>query len=166
LAVVEMRPGKLFFIISAGLVSAAFAYLGTGLHPTWWALWLAPIPVLAIAPRIRWSVAFLLGAIAWLIGETNQWNYVRHAIEMPPRITLLYFLTPVVVFGLGVLFVRGMLRRGSLFLAALALPVYWVTYEYLSAMTSPHSTWGNLAYTQMDYLPRDPNRCVHRDLGD
>jgi apolipoprotein N-acyltransferase len=28
-----------------------------------------------------------------------------------------------------------------------------VTYEYLSAIASPHSTWGNLAYTQMDFLP-------------
>ena len=57
------------------------------------------------------------------------------------------------VFGFGVLFTRSFLRRGSLFLAALAFPVYWVTYEYLTAMASPHSTWGNLAYTQMDFLP-------------
>jgi apolipoprotein N-acyltransferase len=153
LATLEMRSGKLFFIIAACLVSAALAYLGTGLHPAWWALWLAPIPVLAIAPRLHWNVAFLLGAMAWLIGETNQWNYVRHAIELPPLMTVLYFLTPAVVFGLGVLFARGILRRGSLFLASLALPVYWVTYEYISATTSPHSTWGNLAYTQMDCLP-------------
>jgi apolipoprotein N-acyltransferase len=42
---------------------------------------------------------------------------------------------------------------GSLGLAALAFPVYWVTYEYLTAVASPHSTWGNLAYTQMNFLP-------------
>jgi apolipoprotein N-acyltransferase len=98
-------------------------------------------------------MAFVLGAIVWLIGEMNQWNYVRHAIELPPSITVLYFITPAVIFGLGVLFVRGMLRRGSLFFASLGLPVFWVTYEYVSATTSPHSTWGNLAYTQMDCLP-------------
>jgi apolipoprotein N-acyltransferase len=148
-----MRARKFFLVAAAGLASAAFAYLGTGLHPIWWALWLAPIPVLAIAPRLRSSAAFLLGAIAWLIGEMNQWNYVRHEIELPLRITVLYFVVPAVVFGLGVLFVRSFLRRGSLFLASLALPVYWVAYEYLTAMASPHSTWGNLAYTQMDCLP-------------
>ena len=148
-----MRSRKLFLITLAGLVSAAFAYLGTGLHPIWWALWLAPIPVLAIGPRLHGSVAFFLGAIAWLIGEMNQWNYVRHAIELPPQIAVLYFLTPAVVFGLGILFVRGFIRRESLLLAALALPVYWVAYEYLTAMASPHSTWGNLAYTQMNFLP-------------
>ena len=148
-----MQSRKLFLICAAGLVSAAFAYLGTGLHPIWWALWLAPIPVLAISPRLRAGPAFLLGAIAWLIGEMNQWDYVMHWIELPLHITVLYFAVPAVVFGFGVLFVRSLLRSGSLFLASLALPVYWVTYEYLTAISSPHSTWGNLAYTQMDCLP-------------
>src|SRR5262245_2711850 len=150
---IRMRPRKLFLIAVASLVSAVFAYLGTGLHPIWWALWLAPIPVLAIAPRLHSSVAFLLGAIVWVIGEMNQWNYVRHAIELPPATAILYFLVPAVVFGLGVLFFRGFIRRGSLFLASLAFPTYWVAYEYLIAATSPHSTWGNLAYTQMNCLP-------------
>ena len=148
-----MRSRKPFLITVAGLVSAAFAYLGTGLHPIWWLLWLAPIPVLAIAPRLHGSAAFFLGAIVWLIGEMNQWKYVTHEIELPPHITILYFVVPAVVFGFGVLFVRGFIRRGSLFLASLAFPVYWVAYEYFTAMASPHSTWGNLAYTQMNCLP-------------
>jgi apolipoprotein N-acyltransferase len=148
-----MRLGKLFLITGACLVSAVFAYLGTGLHPIWWGLWLAPIPVLAISPRLLAGPAFLLGGVAWLIGAMNQWNYVRHEIELPLQITLLYFAVPAVVFGLAVLFVRSLLRRESLFLASLALPVCWVTYEYLTAISSPHSTWGNLAYTQMDCLP-------------
>jgi apolipoprotein N-acyltransferase len=150
---IQMRPRKLLLITVAAFVSAAFAYLGTGLHPIWWALWLAPIPVLAIAPRLSGSVAFLLGTMVWLIGEMNQWNYVRHAIELPTQITFLYFVVPAVVFGLAVLFVRNFIRRGSLFFASIALPAYWVAYEFLSATTSPHSTWGNLAYTQMNCLP-------------
>ncbi len=148
-----MRFRKLFLIAAAGLVAAVLAYFGTGLHPIWWALWLAPIPVLAISPRLRGGAAFLVAAFAWVIGEMNQWNYVRHEIELPPKITILYFVVPAVVFGLGVLFVRGLVRRGALFLASLALPVSWVVYEYLTAIASPHSTWGNLAYTQMNCLP-------------
>ena len=148
-----MRSRKLFLIIVVSFVSAAFAYLGTGLHPIWWALWLAPIPVLAIAPRLHGSAAFLLGAIVWLIGEMNQWNYVRHAIELPLQIIVLYVLVPAVVFGFGVLFVCSFIRHGSLFLASLASPAYWVAYEYLTAMASPHGTWGNLAYTQMACVP-------------
>ena len=148
-----MRSRRLFLIAVAALVTAALAYLGTGLYPIWWALWLAPIPVLTIAPRLRAATAFLLGAIAWLIGEMNQWNYVRQVIELPLQMTVLFFVVPAIVFGLGVLFVRRFLQRGSVYLAAIAFPVYWVTYEYFSATTSPHGTWGNLAYTQMNCLP-------------
>src|SRR5438046_7690518 len=69
------------------------------------------------------------------------------------RASSFYFVVPAVVFGFGVLFVRSFIRRGSLFLASLAFPAYWVAYEYRTAMASPHSTWGNLAYTQMNCLP-------------
>ncbi|PWT81737.1 MAG: hypothetical protein C5B58_09410 [Acidobacteria bacterium] len=148
-----MRFRKVFIVIVAGLTSAVFFYLGTGLRPIWWMLWLAPVPVLAFAPRLSGSAAFVLGSVAWLIGETNQWNYVTYAIELPRLIAFLYFVVPAVIFGFGVLFTRSFVRRGSVFLAALAFPVYWVAYEYLTATASPHSTWGNLAYTQMNCLP-------------
>jgi apolipoprotein N-acyltransferase len=148
-----MRAGNLFLVIAAGLLSAAFAYLGTGLHPIWWLLWLTPVPVFAVAPRLHGGAAFLLSSVAWLIGEMNQWNYVTHEIELPLQIIVLFFAVPAVVFGFGILFTRSFLRRGSLFLASLAFPVYWVAYEYLTAIASPHSTWGNLAYTQMNCLP-------------
>lgn len=148
-----MRPRNLLLVIAAGLASAAFSFLGTGLHPIRWLLWLAPVPVLAVAPRLHGSAAFLIGSVAWLIGEMNQWNYLRHEIGVPLQIVVLFFVIPAVVFGFGVLFTRSFLWSGSLFLAALAFPVYWVAYEYLTAIASPHSTWGNLAYTQMNCLP-------------
>ena len=148
-----MRVSNVLLLIATGLASAALFYFGTGLHPIWWMLWLAPIPVLAIAPRLRGGAAFLLGSVAWLIGEMNQWNYVWHYLELPAQIAVLYFLAPAVVFGFCVRFTRRFLRRGLLLLATLAFPVYWVTYEYLTAVMSPHSTWGNLAYTQMNFLP-------------
>jgi apolipoprotein N-acyltransferase len=128
-------------------------YLGTGLHPICWLLWVAPVPVLMIAARLRAGVAFLLAAVTWLIGEMNQWNYLSHGIELPLPIIMFVLLVPAIAFGLGILFVRSFLRRGSLFRVALALPVYWVAYEYLTEIGSPHSTFGNLAYTQMNALP-------------
>ena len=148
-----MGVSRLVPITAAGLGSAVFFYLGTGFHPTWWLLWLAPIPILAIAPRLRTNGAFLLGSLAWLFGETNQWNYMRREIEMPAQIVILFFVISAVIFGLGVLFTRSFLRRGSLLLGSLAFPVYWVAYEYFTAIASPHSTWGNLSYTQMNFLP-------------
>ncbi len=48
---------NILFVVVAGLASAGLLYFGTGLHPTWWLLWLAPVPVLAIAPRLPGSAA-------------------------------------------------------------------------------------------------------------
>jgi apolipoprotein N-acyltransferase len=144
---------RFFLVIGVGITSAALFYFGTGLHPIWWMLWLAPVPVLAIAPRLRPGAAFLLGSIAWFLGEMNQWNYLRGQIELPLQIIVLFFVITAVIFGVGVLFTRSFLLRGSVLMAALAFPVYWVTCEYLNAIASPHSTWGNLAYTQANCLP-------------
>ena len=147
------RTWTLPLVIAAGLATAALLFLGTGLHPIWPLLWFASIPVLAVAPRLRASAAFLLAFVAWLIGGLNQWNYFTSAIQLPLPLIAVALILPAVVFGFGVLFTRSFLRRGSLFLAALALPIFWVTYEYLTEIGSPHSTWGNLAYTQMNCLP-------------
>jgi apolipoprotein N-acyltransferase len=71
------RPGfflicyNILLVVITGLVSAGFLYFGTGLHPTWWLLWMAPIPVLAIGPRLRATAAFLLGSIAWILGDVG-----------------------------------------------------------------------------------------------
>jgi apolipoprotein N-acyltransferase len=148
-----MRLRNVLLVIAAGLASAALSYLGTGLHPIWPLLWLAPIPLLTIAPRLRSSTAFFLAFVAWLIGEMNQWIYFTRVIELPLPLIALALIIPAVVYGFGVLLTRSFLRRGSLFLASLAFPVYWVAYEYLTEIGSPHSTWGNLAYTQMNCLP-------------
>ena len=148
----ESRLGK-FPAILAGGTSAALFFFGTGLHPIWWMVWLAPVPVLTVAPRLaRWP-AFLLAAGASFIGQFNLWNYFTRVLEVPLPITLVALLVPSLVFALGVLFARGFLRRDALFAAALAFPVFWVSFQYLSAVSSPHGTFGNLAYSQMNYLP-------------
>ena len=69
------------------------------------------------------------------------------------------------LFGLGVLLVRGFLRRGLIFLAALSFPLYLATYEYLVAITSPHSTFGDLGLHADELSARNPDRVDHGNLG-
>ena len=148
-----MKDRRILLVIAAGAASAGLAYLGTGLHPIWWCLWLAPVPVLALATHLGRGAAFLLAFIAWLVGALNEWNYFTRGIEVPLPLIAIVLLVPALVFGLCVLFARSFLRRGSLVLGAIAFPVSWVAYEYLSEVGSPNSTFGNLGYTQMDFLP-------------
>lgn len=140
-------------VILAGLATAVLAYFGTGLHALWPLLWLAPIPVLTIAPRLGAGGAFLLASTAWFTGELNLWTYFTRVLQIPLLLVLVFLLIPAAIFGLGVIFARSFLRRQSPVAAALAFPVFWVTWEYLSAITSLHGTFGNVAYSQMKCLP-------------
>ena len=148
-----MRAGNLLVLMLAGAASALLFYFGTGLHPIWWLLWFAPVPVIAIAPQLGRLTAFLLAVLAWFVGALNQWDYFKREVELPLWLIVVALLAPAIVFGLGVLRTRAFLRRGWLFAAALYFPVYWVTYEYFAEIASPHSTFGNLGYTQMNCLP-------------
>jgi len=148
----EMKSLKLL-VVAAGTATAVLSYFGTGLYPIWPLLWFAPVPIIAIAPQLRVSRAFALATVAWFIGQTNLWKHLAYGIGLPWPLIVVSFLMSAVVFTAGALLVRSYLRRGSLILAAIALPIWWVTFEYISATVSPHATYGNLAYTQMDCLP-------------
>lgn len=148
-----MRTRNVLLIISAGAASALLLYFGTGLHPIWWLLWFAPVPIIAIAPRLGWRASFLLAVVAWFVGALNQWDYFKREVELPLWLIVVALLVPAIIFGFGVLRTRAFLRHGWLFASALYFPAYWVTYEYFTELASPHSTFGNLGYTQMNCLP-------------
>ncbi len=148
-----MKSFSLVLVIVAGTTTAVLVYFGTGLHPIWPLLWFAPVPIIAIAPQLRARSAFALATVAWFFGEMNLWKHLAYGIGLRWPLIVISFFVPAVVFALSVLFVRSFLVRGSTVLAAIALPFYWVSYEFLTARVSPHSTYGNLAYTQMDWLP-------------
>jgi apolipoprotein N-acyltransferase len=146
---------KKTFLLTAGAVVATSAMLfwGTGLHPLWWLTWFAPLPILLISPRLRRGHIFLAAALAWFLGSLNMWAYLLTALEMPVVLVLLLSVIPACLFGLPVLLFRRFILRGDLWKAALSFPVFWVTLEYLNNVTSPHGTFSNLGYTQMDFLP-------------
>lgn len=143
--------------LNAVVLTALMAFFGTGMHPIWPLLWLAPIPVLLIARRLSGFAAFGSGALAWALGGLNIWRYLRNVLGTHRAgsffVALLILAIPAIFFGLAVLAWRRFMLRGAVGFAALAFPAVWVSYEYLSATASPHSTFGNLAYTQMDFLP-------------
>ena len=134
------------------LTSGTAFYFATGLHPMWWLLWVAPIPLLLLAPRVSGRIAFSLAFIAYAFGGLNLWNYFHQLLSTPIPVILLIIGLPALAFAADVLLYRWMLRR-SLWRAVLLFPSFWVGCEFLNALSSPHGTAGNLAYTQMDFLP-------------
>ncbi len=138
---------------TAVILTSGALFWGTGLHPRWWLTWFAPLPVLLVSPRVSRGRSFLVAATAWFLGSLNMWFYLLTAISMPVPLVLLLTAVPSCLFGLAVLIFRMFILRGDLWKAALSLSAFWVTVEYLNNVISPHGTFSNLGYTQMDFLP-------------
>jgi apolipoprotein N-acyltransferase len=133
------------------MLSATLFFFGTGLAPLWPFLWLAPIPVLWLAPRLPAATAFFVAAAAYALGGFNEWHYL--AIVVPLWLCFLNTIVPACLFGLAALLFRNRVLKGHLWQAVLIVPAFWVAYEYVTAMVSIHGTIGNISYSQMNFLP-------------
>src|SRR5579862_7191930 len=133
--------------------SAPMIFWGTGLRPVWWLMWIAPLPLLLVAPRYRGLQVFFVAATAWFLGSLNLRHFAHSVIGLPLTVILVLLVIPSCVFGLAVLVHRRFVRRGDLWKASFAFPILWVAYEFLNAAALPDSSFGILGYTQMDLLP-------------
>jgi apolipoprotein N-acyltransferase len=150
-----LKPGRTphhrALVVLALTVSAIAFFFGTGLHPLWWLTWLAPLPVLLIAPRLSRWIALGLALGAFTLGALNMWSYLR--VVTPLGVAIFITVVPSLIFAFIVLAHRRFILRGQFFRAVFAVPVLWSAVEYLAEFRSPHSTFANLAYTQMNCLP-------------
>jgi apolipoprotein N-acyltransferase len=109
-------------VLAATASSAMLFYFGTGLRPLPWLTWLAPLPVLVLAPRVGARAAFAAASAAWLGGETMMWRYYIDTLEMPPPVAALIIVGSALLFGTVVSAARALTRRGHLLTAALVVP--------------------------------------------
>jgi apolipoprotein N-acyltransferase len=144
--------GKAPFCLAAVAVSSAMLWFGTGLHPVWWLMWIATLPVLLLAPRVTWGIAWGMASLPWAIGQLNEWRYMR-LVDVPLAIELEVVIVPALVFGLAVILWRNLVLRGALIRAVVAFASTWVVFEFALQRLSPHSTYGSIAYSQVNCLP-------------
>ncbi len=138
-------------ILCAVVLTAGAYYVSSGLQRLWWPVWLAPLPVLLLAPRLRAWQAFTVALAAHALAALNYWSYLRHVVLFPVGLSLVMVLVPAAGFALAVVFYRGLLRKGSPWLAALAFPVTMVAAEYLFSLSQ--GTYLSTGYTQLSNLP-------------
>ncbi|MFC4526018.1 hypothetical protein ISN76_02060 [Dyella halodurans] len=146
------RLAPLAWLVATALTALGW-WFGSGVQPLWWVTWLAPLPVLWLAPRVPAPRAALATLLAFALGGLNQWTYLHAHIGLPMPIIVYLIAMPSLVMALCVLLFRRLLLRGRHLAATLALPTAWVAAEYINSLTSPHGTFGSLAYTQMNALP-------------
>jgi apolipoprotein N-acyltransferase len=142
--------------LAAVLLSSVLFWAGTGLAPIPWLTWLAPLPVLLLAPRVPARVAAGVAFVAWFLGALNMWSYLHGSIELPVPALVGYLVGTAVPFPLAVLLGRASLLRGRPLLATVAVPATLSGAEYLVSLVSPAGGFWSLAYTQTDVaLVRD-----------
>jgi len=139
--------------IGAAVASAILFYLGTGLRPWPLLTWVAPLPVLLVAPRVTKRSAFGLAAGAWLGGESAWWGYFIGTVQIPVPTAVLMIVGSALLFGLVVLLARTLISQRRPLLAAVVFPAAWVGVELAMANAAPFGAWWSLAYTQANVLP-------------
>src|SRR5690242_13012571 len=97
---------------AAVALSAVGWWFGGGLHPWWWLAWLAPLPVLWLAPRVPARWAALAAFAAYALGGMDQWHYLHGVIGLPLPFDLYAIAAPALVFALCTLLYRRLLRSG------------------------------------------------------
>lgn len=142
----------LFVALAATAISAACWWFGAQLHPVWWLAWLAPLPMLWLATRVRARWAAAAAFVAFALGGFSWWHYLHGLLELPATALLFSICGPALIFMLVVLLYRHLARRGRHLAAALSVPVSWTALWFANGITSPNGTFSNLAYTQLDAL--------------
>ena len=97
--------------VAAALATGVLLYFGSGLHTIPALTWLAPIPVFVVAPRLRPGAVWLTAFMGWLLGLSNLARYLLGDLELP-LVVLVFLVGLAAVFGLTVLFFRGLVVRG------------------------------------------------------
>ena len=151
----DSRPDRLPRIAAplAVTFTALGWWFGTALQPLWWAAWLAPLPLLAVAVRLHAGRAALATFVAFALGGLNQWHYLHDTIRLPLAFVLQAIAAPALAMILVVLLFRTLVRRGRMLAATFSVPLAATGLSWLAARLSPHGTFGHIAYTQMDALP-------------
>src|SRR3954470_13341316 len=94
--------------VLAVAATAALVWLGTGLHPWWPAVWMAPLPVLVYAAGASWWRAAIAAAIAWLAGMLGFWHYLHDVLRIPGGFAAQFYAGETLAFTLGVLLYRAL----------------------------------------------------------
>ena len=160
----KARKPNEFLIIAAVLATAVLSYFGTGLHPLWPLLWFAPVPVLALAPRLGPGRAFLIAFVAWFLGEMNLWKHLAYGIGLPLPLIVASFLISASFSVLACCCAQFSATRFT-------LPRRACVSNLPGDLRIPDRDCFASQHVRQSFLhadelsARDPNRFDHRNLG-
>jgi apolipoprotein N-acyltransferase len=140
------------WIAPSFILSGICWYLSCGLNgDSWYLMWLAPVPVLAVALYLPGKKAFSISFLAYLIGRMSWFSYLITVAGIIPAI--IFTLLLPLIFALIVIGTRWIVLKTRFGLAIFAFPVFFTAYEFLLITFSADGTAGSIAYSQANFLP-------------
>ena len=134
------------------LLSGACWWLSFDLHlHWWWPIWIAPAPILYLAPKVKASQAFIIAFLSLLIGRLSWLSYLVSVLPLVPA--LLFTVLYPLVFALLILPVRKIILSRPPAIAIFSFPLLWTSFEFLTFLFTRDGTIASFAYTQYDLLP-------------
>ncbi|MGD1108645.1 MAG: nitrilase-related carbon-nitrogen hydrolase [Terracidiphilus sp.] len=146
----KSRIGSIVIKIAAAVAAGVILRFAVDLRPVWWIVWLAPIPLLLIAFRIRPRDARWMVFLAAAIGTSCNYHYFR--LVMPVPAVLAAITAQTLLWGFLIFATRRAVVRYRAWWTVFVYPVLWVAVDTLVAALLPDGNWGSLAYSQGDRL--------------
>ncbi|SFW92330.1 acyltransferase [Amycolatopsis australiensis] len=136
--------------VVATVTSAVVFFFGTGLDPVPELAWVAPLPILLLAPRVSGASAFACAFVAYLAGSCGSWSYFWHSLAVPRPAAIAILGGSALLFALSAVLFRLLVRRGHGLLAAFAAPALWTFVLYVVSLVNSTGLMGTLMTTQAD----------------
>lgn len=133
--------------IVCALISGALFFVSAGTIGWWWAMWLAPVPLLYLAFGAR-QIGSVIGAsfAAYAVGQATLVATYHYTVPVPLLASSVALLA--LRFTLAVLAARLAARRLPALLAVFAFPAALTALEFATAQVSPNGSFGSIAYSQ------------------
>jgi apolipoprotein N-acyltransferase len=125
-------------------------HLGDSLHPLWWAMWLAPVPLLVASFSLRGRWLWLTVAATALLGVAGAASDLL-AVGLAPAI-IMTVGTLATWLGL-VASARTTVLGSRHWLTPFAFPLLWAGIDTAVTTLSLDGAAGSAAFTQMDLVP-------------
>ncbi len=147
----EKSVKELILALVSVLLTGSMLYYSLGLSGSYgFLLWFAPIPLMIISFYSGPRKAFFLAFAAYGIGIFSWHSYLKKL--MPEfRVDFILFLQAL-IFACVIALSRKIVIRTRKWYSVFALPAIWAAVEFMISMYSHDGTFGNIAYTQSNYL--------------
>jgi len=137
--------------VLTGLVVGLILRSVVGLHPVWWAVWLAPVLLLILGLQFPVRDARWMVPLATLVAASVNFHYFR--LVMPLGAAAVSVVEQSLLWVVFVFVTRLLVLRYKAWWTVFVYPVLWVAADTLMAAFLPDGNWGSLAYSQGDILP-------------